>query len=139
MNTKKIIGIGIVIWIIGVSLFTLSFYVPVLEDPEKQANAVLFISVPLLVWFGAKQYFKNGLNTQGYRVGLGFFLTSMTLDALITVPVLIIPNGGSYYQFFAEIGFWLIGLEFLIVTMLYRRVQVLSKNNTNTNYKTQTS
>jgi hypothetical protein len=110
-----------------------------LEDPELQANAVLFISVPLLVWFGAKQYFKTGLNTQGYRLGLGFFLTSMTLDALITVPVLIIPNGGSYYQFFADIGFWLIGLEFLVVTILYKRVQVISKNNTNTNYKTQTS
>ncbi|MCZ4410307.1 DUF5367 family protein [Cryomorphaceae bacterium 1068] len=110
-----------------------------MEDPEQQANAVLFISVPLLVWFGGKHYFKTGLNTQGYLVGLGFFLTSMTLDALITVPVLIIPSGGSYYQFFADIGFWLIGLEFLIVTMLCKRVQVISKNNTNTNYKTQTS
>lgn len=74
MNIKKVIGIGIVIWIIGVSLFTLSYYIPLLEDTEKQANAVLFISVPLLVWFGAKQYFKNGLNTLGYLVGLGFFL-----------------------------------------------------------------
>jgi hypothetical protein len=123
MKTKKIIGIGIVIWIIGVSLFTLSFYIPVLEDPEQQANAVLFISVPLLAWFGARQYFKNGLNTQGYRVGLAFFLVSMTLDALITVPYLIIPNGGSYYQFYTDIGFWLIGLEFLLVAMLYRRIK----------------
>jgi hypothetical protein len=139
MRIKRIIGIGMIIWIIGVSLFTLSFYIPLLEDAEKQANALLFISVPLLVWFGAKQYFKNGSNTSGYAVGLGFFLTSMTLDALITVPVLIIPNGGSYQQFFTDIGFWLIGLEFLVVTILYRRVQAKSKNNTNTNYKTQTS
>lgn len=139
MNTKKIIGIGIIIWIIGVSLFTLSFYVPVLEDPEKQANAVLFISVPLLVWFGARQYFKNGLNTQGYRLGLGFFMTSMTLDALFTVPFLMIPNGISYYQFYTDIGFWLIGSEFLIVAMLYRGVKLLSNKNFNTNTKTQTS
>jgi hypothetical protein len=139
MKTKKIIGTGVLIWLVGVSLFTLSYYIPLLEDAEKQANAVLFISVPVLVWFGAKRYFKDGLNTSGFRVGLGFFLTSMTLDALITVPLLIIPNGGSYHQFYADMGFWLIGLEFLLVAMLYGKINISSKNNLNTNHKIQTS
>jgi hypothetical protein len=128
MRPLRVIGIGIIIWIIGVSLFTLSFYIPLLDDAEKQANTVLLISVPLLVWLGSKQYFKKGSHTSGYTVGLGFFLTSMTLDAAITVPVFIIPNGGSYHQFFTDIGFWLIGLEFLIVATLYRKVQTTFNN-----------
>ena len=60
-------------------------------------------------------------------VGLVFFLTAAILDALITVPFLVIPAGGSYYEFFADPGFWIIALEFLAVAVLYYRTRVYSR------------
>lgn len=119
MKQLRAISIGMIIWIIGVSVFTLSSYISILDDAEQQANMLLFISVMPLVWFGAKQYYKKDANTHGYWVGQTFFLTATALDALITVPVFIIPNGGSYYQFFTDLGFWLIGFEFISITVLY--------------------
>ena len=46
-------------------------------------------------------------------------LASATLDALITVPLLIIPYGGSYTSFFGSTDFWLIALEFVAVATIY--------------------
>ncbi|WP_299212573.1 DUF5367 family protein [uncultured Aquimarina sp.] len=119
MKQVRAISIGIIIWIIGVSLYTLSSHISFLEDAEQQANMLLFISIIPLVWLGARQYYKKEIDTHGYWVGQTFFLTSVALDALITVPIFIIPNGGTYYQFFTDLGFWLIGFEFIAIVVLY--------------------
>ena len=50
MKIKRAILIGIAIWIIGVLFYSLSFSVPILENPETQANMVLFVVVIPLVW-----------------------------------------------------------------------------------------
>lgn len=127
MKQIRAIGIGSIIWIIGVSIYTLSSYISILEDAALQANMLLFLSVIPLVWYGAKQYYKEGINTHGYWVGQTFFLTSATLDALITVPFFSIPNGGSHYQFFTDFGFWLIGFEFVGIAVLYWYIETSIK------------
>jgi hypothetical protein len=132
MNHVRAIGIGILIWIVGVSVYNLSFYLSILEDAQQQANMLLFLVVIPLVWFGAKQYYKKDSDTHGYWVGQTFFLTATALDALITVPVFIIPNGGSYYQFFTDLGFWLIGFEFLTITVLYWYIKTATKKKNQT-------
>jgi hypothetical protein len=130
MKHLRAISIGVIIWIIGVSVFTLSSYISILEDAKQQANMLLFISVIPLVWFGAKLYYKKDMRTHGYWVGQTFFLTAIFLDALITVPFFVVPNGGSYYQFFTDLGFWLIGFEFLAITVLYWYIKVeIKKQN----------
>ena len=133
MKTFRAIGIGVGIWALGVSAYTLSYFVPVLDNPEQQANMVLFIVVLPLVWFGAKGYYKKEQHTHGYWVGQTFFLTAAALDALITVPLLVIPNGGSHYTFFTGPGFWVIGLEFMATTVLYWYAKVYTKKLKSTN------
>ncbi|MDY2586809.1 DUF5367 family protein [Winogradskyella aquimaris] len=133
MKHLRAVGIGIIIWILGVSVYNLSFYISFVEDAQQQANILLSIAVMPLVWFGAKQYYKKGTNTHGYWVGQTFFLTATALDALITVPVFIIPSGGSYYQFFTDLGFWLIGFEFISITVLYWYIKLrINKQNQTT-------
>ncbi|WP_420604118.1 DUF5367 family protein [Flagellimonas sp.] len=129
MKTFRAIGIGILIWILGVSTYAMSFYLPIMDDKEQQANAVLFAAVIPLVWAGCWLYYKKGATTHGWQLGQTLFLTSVTLDALITVPFLIIPNGGSYYSFFTDFGFWLIALEFMIVAVLYWYIKIYIKLN----------
>lgn len=132
MKLARIIFTGILIWIIGVSLYAFSYYVPLLENAEQQANIWLSIVIVPVVWLGAKLYYKNGVNAHGLRTGLIFFMISAILDALITVPFTILPYGGSYYDFFVDFGFWFIGLEFIVTTILYWYFKVHSKRITAT-------
>lgn len=127
MKLVRAIIIGIVIWIIGVNLYTFSYYVPILEDAEQQANIWLSIVVLPIVWLGAKLYYSKEVIDNGFGVGLIFFMTSAILDALITVPFTILPYGGTYYDFFIDFGFWFIGFEFIAVTVLYRHVKLFAK------------
>lgn len=119
MKTFRAIIIGIIIWMIGVTIYTLSYYLPILKNVERQANLALFVGVIPLVWFGAKQYYKKDNTTHGMWVGITFFGVAAILDALITVPFLVVPQGGNHYVFFSDPGFWLIGGVFITTAILY--------------------
>ncbi len=119
MKKVRAIFIGAIIWALGVSFFSLSFFVNIMKDAQLQANLVLFIMVVPLVWMGSKIYYKKGHRTPGYFLGATFFLIAAILDALITVPFLVLPNGGTYYDFFTDRGFWIIGMEFIATATLY--------------------
>lgn len=119
-KSVRIVILGVSIWIIGVSMFLLSYYIPILNNPELQANLILMLAVIPLVWFGTKIYYQKYSNPNGIILGLAFFTTAACLDALFTVPYLIIPNGGSYKAFFMDLGFWLIGFEFILVATVYK-------------------
>lgn len=119
MKTLRAIIIGAIIWLLGVSAFTLSFFIPVLENLELQANLVLLIAVIPLVWIGAQQYHKKDNETHGMWVGITFFGVAVILDAMITVPFLMMPQGGSHYAFFTDPGFWLIGGVFITTAIMH--------------------
>lgn len=122
MKTTRAILIGIAIWTIAVLFYSISTYTPILKD--MGANTVLFIVVMPLVWLGSSYYYKKERKTHGYLVGQTMLLTSVALDALITVPLFEIPNGGSHFSFFTSLGFWIIAIEFIAVAVLYWYVRV---------------
>lgn len=127
MKTIRVILIGVVIWILGVSSYTISFYIPIMKDAEMQANLVLFLSVIPLVWFGSALYYQAETKTPGYKVGQTFLLVSAALDALITVPLFMVPNGVDHLTFFTSFGFWLVAFEFICIAALYYYIKVYSK------------
>lgn len=127
MKTKRAILSGMFIWILGILFYSISYYVPIIESAESQANMVLFIVVIPLVWIASSFYYKEDKKTHGILVGQTMLLTAIILDALITVPLFVIPNGGNHYSFFTSIGFWIIALEFPIIASLYWYVRVYSK------------
>lgn len=129
MTLLKTIGIGIIIWIIGITIYSVSFYIPLSEDLELQANILLSLGILPVIWYGAKLYYQQNSSTKGYLLGFAFFSIAAVLDATITIPYLIIPNGGSYYDFFMAFGFWLIGLEFILTTTVYWYLKVVSNRN----------
>jgi hypothetical protein len=130
MKLKRAILLGIVIWVIGILFYSISYAIPILEDLDKQANIVLFVVVMPLVWFGCYFYYKKDNKTHGLKVGQTLLLTAVALDALITVPLFVIPKGGSHYSFFTSLDFWIIAFEFLVVAALYWYACVYSKNKT---------
>ena len=124
MKTFKALKIGGLVWFLGVLAYSVSFYLPILENVEQQANLILFFVIVPLVWFGSWLYYRKGPQTHGLATGLVFFAMAALLDALITVPVLIMPYGGSYYDFFTNLGFWVIGAEFIGTTVMYWNFKV---------------
>ncbi len=127
MKTIKAIIIAVLIWIVGVSFYTLSFYVPILEDLELQFNLILAIILIPTVWLGIRLYYKWSDPMHGLKVGAIILFTLILMDALFTVPYFIIPYGGSYQEFFGAASFWLIAMECLLVIYLYWRSNIQSK------------
>lgn len=130
MNYLRAFRIAFVNWIIGVSIFTLSYFFPFTENVELQANLSLAITLTALGWLGAKFYYRNGHKAPGYALALIILAVTIVLDALITVPVLFLPVGGTYGEFFGAAGFWILVMVYAGMVMgydLYRRRIVLNR------------
>ena len=127
MKTVRALAIGFLVWILGVSAFTAIYELPLMEDRYLQANIGLALAVPPLVWLGVWIYYKREKSTHGLKLGLLMLLASVALDALVTVPMLIIPFGGSYASFFGSLDFWLIAIEFILVSLTYWYLNVRPK------------
>lgn len=123
MEIKRAIIATSIVWVLGVSAYILSHFVKIMDNPELQANVVLTLALIPSAILGTKFYYKNGAQTNGFKLGLVMFLITIGLDALITVPVFIIPAGGDHLSFFSDPGFWIIGLVYILVVILYTGIR----------------
>lgn len=119
MNYKRAIKTGAIIWVIGVFFFLIGSYLPLINDPELQANLTLAIVFIPLAWFGARYYYKNGSKTPGYQLALLLVVIAALFDAIITVPVFFMPLGMGHATFFGAVGFWMLVAEYAGIVMLY--------------------
>jgi len=124
MSIKRAILSAVTIWILGVGVYTASYFIEIISDPELQANLVLATFLLPIAVLGAHIYYKNGLKTNGLRLGVAMFFIAMILDALFTVPLLIIPYGGDHFTFFTAPEFWLIAVEYIGTITLYWRIKI---------------
>lgn len=120
MISKTLFSIvcAILVWILGVSFYLLSFYVPILENPELQSNIVLVIAIIPSACLGTYLFYKKGY-IKPSALALTFVIVATILDALITVPVFVIPNGGSYSEFFGDPMFYTIVVELYFIVLYY--------------------
>lgn len=125
MNIKRAILAAVLVWVLGVSVYTASYLFSFLEDAELQANLMLTLAVIPGALLGAFIYYKGGQETHGLRLGGFMFATAMILDTIITVPLFILPLGGTHLSFFTDPGFWLIALLYIGVVMLYWKLKVV--------------
>lgn len=129
---KHIAISSLFVYLIGITVFISSYSVTILENADLQANYALMLAILPAAVIGANLYYRKGFRTNGFILGSGMFMGAMILDALITVPVFIIPNGGDYFTFFGDTGFWLIAVEYICVVAAYsqiRKVMVSLKAN----------
>ena len=109
---------AMLVWVVGVSFYLISFYIPILENLELQSNIVLALGIIPSACLGTyifytKSYMKPAI------LALTFIIVAALLDALITVPVFIIPNGGSHSAFFSDPMFYIIVVEFYFVVFYF--------------------
>ncbi len=130
LHVKSVLTASLIAYILGVTAFLASFFVPVMSNPEVQANLVLAIAIIPAALIGARFYYRKGHKTKGYMVGGAMFLVTIILDAMITVPLFVIPAGGDHLSFFTDPGFWFIGLEYVLTVALYRRMTKVTTQHT---------
>lgn len=120
MIKENLLGIlcGILVWILGISFYLLSLYVPILENTELQSNIVLVLGIVPSACIGTNLFYNNSY-VKPSQLGLTFVIVAWLLDAIITVPVFIIPNGGSYSEFFGDIMFYTITVELYFIAFYY--------------------
>lgn len=128
IHIKSIFFSAVIVWILGVTAFVASYFVPVMSDPDLQANWVLSIALIPSAALGAHIYYRKGHKANGFVLGVHMFLVAMILDALITVPVLIMPYGGNHISFFTDPGFWLIAVEYVSVVAAYWQIEKAVKS-----------
>ncbi|MFZ1806990.1 MAG: DUF5367 family protein [Cyclobacteriaceae bacterium] len=119
LNLKHAALSSVVVYTLGILAFVGSFFVPLMDDLELQANLALMVAIIPAAYFGALIYYRKGHKTSGFVLGFAMFIGAILLDAIITVPVFIIPNGGNHLSFFKDPGFWLIGIEYITVVVTY--------------------
>ncbi|RKR13965.1 hypothetical protein CLV91_0034 [Maribacter vaceletii] len=129
MINKNLFSIvcGILVWILGVSFYLLSFYVPILENPELQSNVVLVLGIVPSACIGTYLFYTKSY-IKPHTLGLTFVIVATLLDIIITVPVFIIPNGGSYFEFFGDPMFYTIVVEFYFI-VFYFGTHLTNKKN----------
>jgi len=124
LNLKQAIISSLVVYVLGILAFVGSYFLPIMEDPDLQANIVLMAVIIPAAYLGAYLYYRRGNTTHGVVLGSVLFSSAIVLDAIITVPVFIIPNGGNHLTFFGDPGFWLIGFEYVAVIAAYWKLKV---------------
>lgn len=124
MNIKRAFFAAVIVWTMGVGAYTASYLFDFMENPELQANIVLTLAVIPSALLGAFIYYKRGHQTHGLRLGAFMFIVAMILDAIITVPLFIMPAGGNHLTFFTDPGFWVIALLYVGSVTLYWKLKV---------------
>lgn len=128
MKLLKAIGLGIVGWVL------IFFEVSILMFGFKLTSGMSYyiihylflaiISIILtLVYFSGKKKARGGF-FRGILVGIILVVVGLILDAVITIPLWIIPQGGSYQSFFLNY-YMLIG--YLIIVILAGIVGAIKK------------
>ncbi len=123
IHVKSVAISAIIVWTLGIIAFVASYFYPVISDPDLQANWVLSIVIFPAALIGAHIYYRKGHQTNGFVLGLSMFLVTIILDAVITVPLFIMPYGGNYSSFFLDSGFWLLAVEYVSVVAAYWQIE----------------
>lgn len=118
INLKRAGISALIIWILGVSAFVGSYYIPLMDNLDEQANWFLTVALVPAILIGVYVYYRRSSPSNWLFLGGFMFLLTMILDAMITVPLFIIPAGGDHLSFFGDPGFWMLGIEYLCIVAI---------------------
>ncbi|GAB1308575.1 hypothetical protein KH5_12580 [Urechidicola sp. KH5] len=90
----------------------------ILENTELQSNIVLVLAIVPCASIGTYLFYKKSFIKPSV-LALIFIGVSIVLDALVTVPMFIIPNGGSFSEFFGDAIFYTLVVEFYFIVLYY--------------------
>lgn len=120
---------GAIVWIMIFMYFTFLSFIPYVKDAELLQHVLLWFLLIPIVLFGLNFYHKKVPKSNELLVGVIIVITCLTLDVLITIPLTIIPYGGSYVSFFTNPFLWIIVAEILTITFVKSKKMVKNSNS----------
>lgn len=124
MNVPRAILTGAFVWVLVLTSFIVVSMLPGIKDSlNKQGIIVGLLLIPYALT-GAYLYYKNGNKANGWKVGAVMTATALLGDALVTVPFVEMPNGGSYASFFTSPVLWLLVAVNISTVFFYWRKKV---------------
>jgi len=117
MGFLRAILLGILLWVL--IFFEVSILMFGLNLEGASYYIAHFFALIFLVLLFSYIYFRKADSgvKQGVLLGFIFIVTGTILDSIITIPLWIIPQGGSYSSFFSI--YMLVGyLEIIVLTAL---------------------
>lgn len=127
MKAIRAILSGAIVWLCIFTTFAVLGFVPGVKDaPGVQVLIVAILTVPFAIT-GAAVYYRGGRKENGIRVGVTMAATALGLDALITVPLVAIPHGQSYLDFFTYPPLWLLVALCIATVYAVWRFKILKK------------
>lgn len=120
MRSNQLLSIitAIIVWLLGVSFYLVSFQLSILKNVEVQANIILALGIVPSVYLGTYLFYKKASLKPSY-LALTYIGIAAILDALITVPLFVIPAGGSHLEFFSNPVFYLIVVEMYVLVFYF--------------------
>ena len=120
MRSNQLLSIitAIIVWLLGVSFYLASFQFSILKNVGVQANIILALGIIPSVYLGTYLFYKKASLKPSY-LALTYIGIAAILDALITVPLFVIPAGGSHLEFFSNPIFYLIVVEMYVLVFYF--------------------
>ncbi len=129
MKYLRAVFSGSVVWILISITFMILTFIPVIKESLNQQALVVAILIVPYSLFGAYLYYKDGNKHNGLLLGIIMVVVALLLDALITVPFIEIPSGGSYISFYFYPVLWVfVGINIATV-YLFWKVKIDRKHN----------
>ncbi|KAF2517008.1 DUF5367 family protein [Flavobacterium foetidum] len=119
MNYFRAILSGLIVWCCIAVSFTVLEHIPFIRESQNtQAFLASFLIIPYAI-LGASFYYKKENKTSGLRLGLIMSCTAILMDAIVFVPLVEIPKGNSYQDFFTNPLLWILAFLNAMTVFLY--------------------
>lgn len=124
MQNLRAFQSGIIAWLLIFLSFTIMSFLPLIQDSTNLQNGIIALLIIPFILIAAKFYYKKQSELNGLALGFFIIITCLSLDALITVPFVIIPKGGSYADFFTDPGLFILAGEIFTISFLYWKLKI---------------
>lgn len=119
MNYWRAVLSGVLLWFFVAATFYILEHTPIVKDSLGIQTVLICILIVFYSTIGASYYYKKVRNTSGFQVGLVMSFTAILLDILIFVPLVEIPKGNTYQDFFSNPLLWILAALNIITVAAY--------------------
>lgn len=127
MNYLRAVLSGIMLWICIAVTFYILEHTPIIKDSLNIQTVIICLFIIFYSAIGASFYYKKAISISGFQVGVIMSLTAILLDALLFVPLVEIPKGSTYQDFFSNPLVWILAILNIATVYFYSKTKL--KNN----------
>ncbi len=117
MNYLKAILCGVLLWICVAVTFFILEHTPIIKDSVSIQTIISCVLIVFYAAIAASFYYKKQNTLSGISLGVIMSLTALIFDILLFVPLVEIPKGNTYQDFFTNPLLWVLTL--LNITTVY--------------------